>query len=85
MDTLIVQLIPPISGTDDDEHDAINYAAQWLHLSSETTPDTSNFESGELSRLLQHPPVNCRWIVLIPGEDVLTTTVNLQKNAVARH
>jgi general secretion pathway protein L len=78
-DTLIVQLIPPISGTDDDEHNAINCAAQWLHLSSEATPETSNLETGELSRLLQQPPVNCRWIVLIPGEDVLTTTVNLPK------
>jgi len=59
-DTLIVQLIPPISGTDDDEHNAINCAAQWLHLSSEATPDTLNLETGELSRLLQQPPVNCR-------------------------
>lgn len=78
-DTLIVQLIPPISGTDDDEHNAINCAAQWLRLSSEATPETSNLETGELSRLLQQPPVNCQWIVLIPGEDVLTTTVNLPK------
>ena len=76
-DTLIVQLIPPISGTDDDEHNTINCAAQWLHVPSEATPDTLNLETGELSRLLQQPPVDCRWIVLIPGEDVLTTTVNL--------
>jgi general secretion pathway protein L len=78
-DTLIVQLIPPVSATDDDEHNAINCAAQWLHLSSEATPDTLNFETGELSRLLQQPPVDCRWIVLIPGEDVLTTTVSLPR------
>jgi general secretion pathway protein L len=78
-DTLIVQLIPPISSMDDDEHHAIDCAAQWLHLSSEPAPDILNFETGELSRLLQQPPVNCRWIVLIPGEDVLTTTVSLPK------
>ena len=78
-DTLIVKLIRPISGTDNDEQDAINCAAQWLHLSSEATPDTSNPETGELSRLLQQPPDNCQWIVLLPGEDVLTTTVNLPK------
>jgi len=78
-DTLIVQFLPPISGTDDDEQDAINCAAQWLHLSGEATPDTLNLETGELSRLLQQPPDNCQWIVLLPGEDVLTTTVNLPK------
>ena len=76
-DTLIVQLLPPISGTDDDEHELIDCAAQWLRLSGEVTPDTSNPETGELSRLLQQPPDNCQWIVLIPGEDVLTTTVKL--------
>lgn len=78
-DTLIVQLIPPISGADDDEHNTIDCAARWLHLSSEAIPETSNLETGELSRLLQQPPENCRWIVLIPGEDVLTTTVNLPR------
>jgi len=78
-DTLIVQLIPPTGDTDDDEHNAINYAAQWLHVPDEATPDTWNLETGELSRLLQQPPVDCRWIVLIPGEDVLTSTVNLPK------
>ena len=78
-DTLIVQLLPPISGTDDDEHELIDCAAQWLRLSGEVTPDTSNPETGELSRLLQQPPVDCQWIVLIPGEDVLTTTVILPK------
>jgi len=88
-DTLIVQLLPPISGTDDDEHGLIDCAAQWLRFSGEATPDTSNpqsgelqtgeLQTGELSRLLQQPPVDCQWIVLIPGEDVLTTTVNLPK------
>ncbi len=38
------------------------------------------FKTGqELSQLLQQPPDNCQWIVLLPGEDVLTTTVNLPK------
>jgi general secretion pathway protein L len=78
-DTLIVQLTPPIRATDDDENNAIDWDAQWLRLSSEATPEALNFETGELSRLLQQAPVNCRWIVLIPGEDVLTTTVNLPK------
>ena len=78
-DTLIVQLIPPISGSDDGEAKAVDCTAKWLHLSGEATPDALNFETGELSRLLQQPPVNCRWIILIPGEDVLTTTVNLPK------
>jgi general secretion pathway protein L len=78
-DTLVVQLLPPISGIDDDEHEGIDCAAQWVRLSGEATPDTSNPETGELSRLLQQPPDNCQWIVLLPGEDVLTTTVNLPK------
>jgi len=78
-DTLIVQLLPPISGIDDDEHGGIDCAAQWMRLSGEATPDTSNPETGELSQLLQQPPDNCQWIVLLPGEDVLTTTVNLPK------
>jgi len=78
-DTLVVQLLPPISGIDDDEHEGIDCAAQWVRLSGEATPDTSNPETGELSRLLQQPPDNCQWIVLIPGEDVLTTTVKLPK------
>ena len=78
-DTLIVQLVPPISATDDEENGAVNYAAHWLHTTGEATPGTSNFKTGELSRLLQQPPDNCQWIVLLPGEDVLTTTVNLPK------
>jgi len=78
-DTLIVQLIPPISGTDDEENGAVNYAAHWLHISSEATSGASNFKTGELSQLLQQPPDDCQWIVLLPGEDVLTTTVNLPK------
>jgi general secretion pathway protein L len=78
-DTLIVQLIPPISRTDDEEHGAIDCAARWLHLSEETTPATLNPETGELSRLLQEPPADCRWLVLLPGEDVVTTTVKLPR------
>jgi len=78
-DTLIVQLIPPISSTDDGGHNAMNCTVQWLHLSGEATPEPLNFETGELSQLLQKPPDNCRWIVLLPGEDVLTTTVKLPK------
>jgi len=76
-DTLIVQLIPPISRGGEEEAGAIDCAAQWLHLSDEATPDSSHPESGQLSRLLQEPPVDCQWIVLIPGEEVLTTTVKL--------
>jgi general secretion pathway protein L len=79
-DTLIVQLIPPInSGTDDGEHNAMDCAAQWLRLSGEASAEPLNIETGELSGLLQDPPDNCRWIVLLPGEDVLTTTVRLPK------
>jgi len=78
-DTLIVQLIPPISRTDDEEPGAINCAARWLYLSEETTPATLNPETGELSCLLQEPPADCRWLVLLPGEDVVTTTVKLPK------
>jgi len=76
-DTLIVQLMPPISRTDDEEHGAVDCAAQWLCLSDEPTPEMSNPEAGLLSDLLQQPPADCRWIVLVPGEDVLTTTVKL--------
>jgi len=78
-DTLIVQLIPPVSPADDEEQGAIDCAARWLRLSDDTAPETLNPEAGELSRLLQEPPVDCRWIVLLPGEDVLTTTVKLPK------
>jgi len=78
-DTLIVQLIPPISRTDDDGHAAMDCPAQWLRLPDEAKPDTLNPETGDLSLLLQQPPADCRWIVLIPGEDVLTTTVTLPK------
>ena len=76
-DTLIVQLIPPISRGGEEENGAFDCAAHWLYLPDEATPDTGHPESGQLSRLLQEPPVDCRWIVLIPGEEVLTTTVNL--------
>jgi len=78
-DTLIVQLIPPISRGDGDEPSAIDCAAHWLHLPDEASPDTAIPETGQLSQLLQQPPVDCQWIVLIPGEDVLTTTVKLPR------
>jgi hypothetical protein len=48
-DTLIVQLIPPISRGGEEEAGAIDCAAQWLHLSDEATPDSSHPESGQLS------------------------------------
>lgn len=78
-DTLIVQLIPPISGTgyDDDGQDSVNCAARWLRLPGEATSVKAGPESGELSGLLQQPPDDCQWIVLLPGEDVLTTAVKL--------
>ncbi len=78
-DTLIVQLLPPVSFTDDDEHGDSDCAAQWLRLSDGEAPAASSPEKGELSVLLQQPPDDCQWIVLIPGENVLTTTVNLPK------
>ena len=76
-DTLIVQLIPPISRGGEEENGAFDCAAHWLYLPDEATPDARHPESGQLSGLLQEPPDDCRWIVLIPGEEVLTTTVNL--------
>jgi len=76
-DTLIVQLIPPISWSDDDEDGAIDCAAQWLCLSDEETVEAARPETGQLSGLLEQPPEDCQWIVLIPGEEVLTTTVKL--------
>jgi general secretion pathway protein L len=78
-DTLIVQLIPPIGSSDDDDAGVIDCAARWLQLPDEAAPDTLEAETGELSRLLQEPPADCQWIVLIPGEDVLTTTVRLPR------
>jgi general secretion pathway protein L len=76
-DTLIVQLIPPIRATDEEEHGAIDCAAQWLRLSGEAASGMPHPDQGQLSRLLQQPPGDCRWIVLLPGEDVLTATVKL--------
>ena len=76
-DTLIVQLIPPIIGADDEEHGTIDCAAQWLQLPDGAAPENAHPECGQLSRLLQQAPADCRWIVLMPGEDVLTTTVQL--------
>lgn len=80
-DTLIVQLLPPISGGEDDESGVMDCAARWLLLPEEAAPDSPVPETGDLSGLLENPPENCRWIVLLPGEDVLTTTVRLP----ARH
>ena len=78
-DTLIVQLIPPISGagSGDDGQNPVNCAAQWLRLPGEETGGQASPETGELAVLLQQPPDDCEWIVLIPGEDVLTTAVKL--------
>ena len=76
-DTIIVQLIPPIRRPGDEEDGAIDCAAQWLCLPGEETAESAVPETGELSGLLEQPPEDCQWIVLIPGEDVLTTTVRL--------
>jgi general secretion pathway protein L len=78
-DTLFVQLIPPLSLSDEADGNAIDCAAKWLRLPGQAMTDTSNAETGQLSRFLQQPPANCRWIVLLPGEDVLTTSVKLPK------
>jgi len=50
-----------------------------LQLPDEATSDTLSPETGQLSDLLQDPPADCQWIVLIPGEDVLTTAVKLPR------
>ena len=76
-DTLIVQLIPPISTGDEDADGTLDCAARWLLLPEGDAAHRPDPETGKLSRLLQDPPGNCRWIVLVPGEDVLTTTVRL--------
>ncbi|MCW8924642.1 MAG: type II secretion system protein GspL [Xanthomonadales bacterium] len=77
-DTLIVQLVPPFSGVEDDEH-GIDCTARWLLRPGEAQSDAPDSETGLLSHLLEQPPVDCRWIVLLPGEDVLTTAVSLPK------
>ena len=76
-DTLIVQLLPPISSGEDDESGITDCSARWLLLPEEAAPDSPIPETGNLSGLLENPPENCHWIVLLPGEDVLTTTVRL--------
>jgi general secretion pathway protein L len=76
-DTLIVQLLPPISGGEDDESGITDCSARWFVLPEEAAPGSPIPETGDLSGLLENPPDNCRWIVLLPGEDVLTTTVRL--------
>jgi len=78
-DTLIVQLIPPVGGGDEEDGNIVDCTAKWLRLPAEAMSDTLSVETGKLSGLLEQPPANCRWIVLIPGEDVLTTTVKLPK------
>jgi len=75
--TLIVQLLPPISRGDGEEPGPIDCAAHWLYLPEEATPESAEPETGQLSGLLQEPLADCQWIVLLPGEDVLTTTVRL--------
>jgi len=76
-ETLIVQLLPPLSGGDEGEQSLVDCAARWLLLPEEAAPDAPLAETGTLSGLLENPPGECRWIVLLPGEDVLTTTVRL--------
>jgi len=76
-ETLIVQLLPPLSGGDEGEQILLDCAARWLRLPEEAAPDAPLVETGTLSGLLENPPSDCRWIVLLPGEDVLTTTVRL--------
>jgi len=78
-DTIIVQLIPPVGFTDEEDGNTIDCAAKWLRLPGGAISETPKVETGELSRLLQEPSADYRWIVLIPGEDVLTTTVKLPK------
>lgn len=76
-DTMIVQLLPPLSGGDEGEQSLVDCAARWLHLPEEPAPDAPVAGTGTLSGLLESPPDDCRWIVLLPGEDVLTTTIRL--------
>jgi len=78
-DKLIVQLLPPVRVAADDEHAAVDCEVCWLRLSGDgvqATPDTGN---EALSSLLQRSFENCQWTVLLPGEDVLTTTVSLPR------
>jgi len=78
-DTLIVQLYPSPELASGARQDSDDPSARWLHLTGETKTDSSNVNAGELAALLRQPPANCRWIVLVPGEYVLTTTVTLPK------
>jgi len=78
-DKLIVRLLPPLDAADDDDHGVVDYQAQWLRVADGEAPDATGPEAGELSGLLQQPHDDCQWIVLVPGEDVLTTTVKLPR------
>jgi len=78
-DKLIVQLLPPIRAADDEGSGVIDCAAQWLRLAGDEAPAASSPEAGTLAELLQMLPGNCRWIVLLPGENVLTTAVRLPR------
>jgi len=78
-DKLIVQLLPPIRAADDEGSGVIDCAAQWLRLAGDEAPAASSPEAGTLAELLQQLPGNCRWIVLLPGENVLTTAVRLPR------
>jgi general secretion pathway protein L len=78
-DKLIVQLLPPVSAADDAGRGVVDCAAQWLRLAGEGSPGAPVPGEGKLSGLLQQAPGNCQWIVLVPGEDVLTTTVRLPR------
>jgi len=72
--------MPPVSiEVGDDGNGIIDCDARWLRLAAGAAPATSNAEAGKLSELLQQPPANCQWIVLLAGEDVLTTTVRLPR------
>jgi len=78
-DKLIVQLLPPAGVDGDEERGIIDRAVQWLRLAGEGSPGAPAAGEGTLSGLLQEAPDHCQWIVLLPGEDVLTTTVRLPK------
>jgi general secretion pathway protein L len=78
-DKLIVQLLPPVRLNDDGEHAAVDCEVRWLRLSGDGVQATPDTGSETLSSLLQRSFENCQWIVLLPGEDVLTTTVSLPR------
>lgn len=73
-DILTVRLLPPVGVTGEDDSSILDCEAQWLRSGAEGAPTP---DVGRLSELLQQPPADCQWVVLLPGEDVLTTTVKL--------